>query len=152
MLHIIIAFPSVSIMSEKDPMIELQALSSKRSSLRDKLKKRREAIGSILAQATSSAEPNPPVSTSQTTTSSIAEPTPVDKPKDDKTIETEKEKTPLEGSRKRCTSTSDSKTPTQGSKKSKSESDDLMSLLSAQSAKEKADQKQSDSKTPTQGS
>ena len=35
-----------------DPMIELQALSSKRSNLRDKLKKRREQIGSILSQAT----------------------------------------------------------------------------------------------------
>ena len=35
-----------------DPLSELQALTSKRSSLRDKLKKRREALGSILAQTT----------------------------------------------------------------------------------------------------
>ena len=40
-----------------DPLSELQVLTSKRSSLRDKLKKRREALGSILAQ-TSSAETN----------------------------------------------------------------------------------------------
>ena len=33
-----------------DPLSELQVLTSKRSSLRDKLKKRREALGSILAQ------------------------------------------------------------------------------------------------------
>ena len=37
-----------------DPLSELQALTSKRSSLRDKLKKRREALGSILAQTTES--------------------------------------------------------------------------------------------------
>ena len=36
-----------------DPLSELQVLTSKRSSLRDKLKKRREALGSILAQTSS---------------------------------------------------------------------------------------------------
>jgi hypothetical protein len=39
-------------MDAGDPMSELQALTSKRSNFRDKLKKRREALGSILAQTT----------------------------------------------------------------------------------------------------
>lgn len=131
-------------MSEKDPMMELQALSSKRSSLRDKLKKRREAIGSILSQATSSASPSPQVSTVHTATSNIATSTPLEKQKDSIEIKTDQEKSSNESSKKRSISTSDSKISNQGNKKSKSESDDLMSLLSAQSAKEKADQKQRD--------
>ena len=131
-------------MSEKDPMMELQALSSKRSSLRDKLKKRREAIGSILSQATSSESPSPQVSTVHTTTSNIATSAPLEKQKDSIEIKTDQEKSSNEISKKRSISTSDSKISNQGNKKSKSESDDLMSLLSAQSAKEKADQKQRD--------
>ena len=37
-----------------DPLTDLQAFTSKRSSLRDKLKKRREALGTLLSQTSDS--------------------------------------------------------------------------------------------------
>ena len=124
-------------MSEKDPMMELQALSSKRSSLRDKLKKRREAIGSILSQATSSSTSSTTIPTTPTVAPSS---TSEEKPKNTINNDSIQEKPSHEGSKKRSVSTSDSKQPIQGTKKSKVEGDDLRSLLSAPSAKEKADQ------------
>ena len=54
-----------------DPLSELQALTSKRSSLRDKLKKRREALGSILAQTTESNLEDNNKKTSEESTSNI---------------------------------------------------------------------------------
>ena len=131
-------------MSEKDPMMELQALSSKRSSLRDKLKKRREAIGSILSQATSSSTASTTIPTTLTSAPSTSPATPAEIPKDAKDSDSNPERSSLEVSKKRSISTSDSKQLNQGSKKSKGEGDDLRSLLSAPSAKEKADQKQRD--------
>ena len=128
-------------MSEKDPMMELQALSSKRSSLRDKLKKRREAIGSILSQATSSSTSSATIPTTPTVAPSS---TSEEKPKNTINNDSIQEKPSHEGSKKRSVSNSDSKQPIQGTKKSKVEGDDLRSLLSAPSAKEKADQKQRD--------
>ena len=92
-----------------DPLSELQALTSKRSTLRDRLKKRREALGSILAQTSDKTEEN-----------KVAESVPeeVKKPKLENVNESP-------APRKR-NSTSDSESK-----------QDLMSLLQAQSAKEK---------------
>ena len=131
-------------MAEADPMLELQALSSKRSSLRDKLKKRREAIGSILSQTTASVSSSPSDSTSLTA-APISQTTEnkQDKLKENETLTI---KPSAEAhSKKRSISTSESKSASNlGNKKAKVDSEDLMSLLSAPSAKEKADQKQRD--------
>ena len=129
-------------MADADPMLELQAMSSKRSSLRDKLKKRREAIGSILSQAT------PSVSSSPSAPSSVnADPviSPSSEEKKEKPTNEPDPKSTFEGNKKRSISAVDPKSSSQlGNKKAKVDSDDLMSLLSAQSAKEKADKKQRD--------
>ena len=92
-----------------DPLSELQALTSKRSTLRDRLKKRREALGSILAQTSDKTEEN------KVAESVLEE---VKKPKLENVNESP-------APRKR-NSTSDSESK-----------QDLMSLLQAQSAKEK---------------
>ena len=92
---------------------EIQSFSAKRSSLRDKLKKRREALGSILSGVQSTDDPTPkepptkPLSTKQQDNEVVKRvPTP----------------------------------PPPPVKEPKAAGDDLMSLLSAPSAKEKADQ------------
>ena len=129
-------------MADADPMLELQAMSSKRSSLRDKLKKRREAIGSILSQAT------PSVSSSPSVTSSVVADPVISSSTEEKKEKPKNEPDPagsFEKNKKRSISVVDPKSSSQlGNKKAKVDSDDLMSLLSAQSAKEKADQKQRD--------
>ena len=126
-------------MSESNPMMELQALSSKRSTLRDKLKKRREAMGSILSQAASSILPS---STTPTTSPSVP---PVPEIKVEPPVRNEiSEPKPVEHNRKRTLSVTESKVSPLTTKKIKVENDDLKSLLSAPSAKEKADQVQRD--------
>lgn len=129
-------------MADADPMLELQAMSSKRSNLRDKLKKRREAIGSILSQATPSVSSSPSAPSSATADPVISPSTEVKKeqPKNEPDPASS-----FERNKKRSISAVDPKSSSQlGNKKAKVDSDDLMSLLSAQSAKEKADQKQRD--------
>lgn len=126
-------------MSESNPMMELQALSSKRSTLRDKLKKRREAMGSILSQAASSILPS---STTPTTSPSVPS---VPEIKVEPPVRNEiSEPKPVEHNRKRTLSVTESKASPLATKKIKVENDDLKSLLSAPSAKEKADQVQRD--------
>lgn len=126
-------------MSESNPMMELQALSSKRSTLRDKLKKRREAMGSILSQAASSILPS---STTPTTSPSVPS---VPEVKVETPVHNEiNEPKPVEHNRKRTLSVTESKASPLATKKLKVENDDLKSLLSAPSAKEKADQIQRD--------
>ena len=126
-------------MSESNPMMELQALSSKRSTLRDKLKKRREAMGSILSQAASSILPS---STAPTTSPSVSS---VPEVKAETPVRNEiNEPKPVEANRKRTLSVTESKASPLAIKKLKVENDDLKSLLSAPSAKEKADQIQRD--------
>ena len=126
-------------MSESNPMMELQALSSKRSTLRDKLKKRREAMGSILSQAASSILPS---STAPTTSPSVSS---VPEVKAETPVRNEiNEPKPVEANRKRTLSVTESKASPLATKKLKVENDDLKSLLSAPSAKEKADQIQRD--------
>ena len=138
-----------------DPLTELQVLTSKRSSLRDKLKKRREALGSILAQT--SAEPATsnttiPAKVSVTSTSpsktlqneantpeKAREIEDVKRPKLDipsPASENQNATSPssVQSAPRKRTSTSDSE----------SKQDDLLSLLQAQSAKEKADQQHRD--------
>ena len=119
-------------------MMELQALSSKRSTLRDKLKKRREAMGSILSQAAASILP------SSTTPTSPSVPS-VPEVKVENPLRNEiNESKSVEHNRKRTLSVTDSKASPLATKKVKVENDDLKSLLSAPSAKEKADQIQRD--------
>ncbi len=158
-----------------EAMSELQALSSKRSSLRDKLKKRREAIGSILAGSglettptpapATSAKVPPKVEDSTTTKASVStdlkeksqngsggkdtvKSPDTKKPRlgSSESVEDEatKDRTSAasvqpETKRKRTSTTSSDKEET-----AKSSNDDLLSLLQAQSAKEKADQQQRD--------
>ena len=121
-----------------DPLSELQVLTSKRSSLRDKLKKRREALGSILAQtsAESVSSNSKPTDESANGSTSVVEENEEKKIKlEEKKIKLDTEVTtpPAPAPRKR-TSTSDSE----------SKQDDILSLLQAQSAKEKADQQHRD--------
>ena len=132
-----------------DPLSELQVLTSKRSSLRDKLKKRREALGSILAQTSTTENV---VSITNSKGAAVDESS-----NGSEKIEESEEKrikldprspevkanspapvsvpvpVPVPVPRKR-TSTSDSE----------SKQDDILSLLQAQSAKEKADQQHRD--------
>jgi mRNA (2'-O-methyladenosine-N6-)-methyltransferase len=114
-------------------------MSSKRSNLRDKLKKRREAIGSILSQAT------PPVSSSPSSATADPVISPSTEVKKEQPKNEPDPASSFERNKKRSISAVDPKSSSQlGNKKVKVDSDDLMSLLSAQSAKEKADQKQRD--------
>jgi len=128
-----------------DPLSELQVLTSKRSSLRDKLKKRREALGSILAQTSStetSVSNNPNSKNSEDSSNGNSEK--IDETSEKKIrLEPPEVKSPPEVRsppahipvpRKR-TSTSDSESKN---------NDDILSLLQAQSAKEKADQQHRD--------
>ena len=101
-----------------EAMSEIQSYSAKRSSLRDKLKKRREALGSILSQAS---EPAPP-----------PQPT---KPKTPPPTQQVEEEPPA----KKLNVSKSASSSSMGAS-----DDDLMSLLSAPSAKEKADQQKRD--------
>ena len=114
-----------------DPLSELQVLTSKRSSLRDKLKKRREALGSILAQTSAeTVSSNSKPSDESANGGSVAEESEEKKIK----LDTEVTTTPPAPAPRKRTSTSDSE----------SKQDDILSLLQAQSAKEKADQQHRD--------
>jgi len=115
-----------------DPLSELQALTSKRSSLRDKLKKRREALGSILAQTTESNLEDNNKKTSEESTSNI----------EDQAV-TGAKKSKLENDNSNTNESHNNYHPAPRKRNSTSDSEskqDLMSLLQAQSAKEKADQ------------
>ena len=98
-------------------MDELQVISAKRTSLRDKLKRRREALGSILAQ---------------TSAEKINQEEPqVKKVEVNEVQQTSESNVQINLPRHKRTSTSESES-------------DLQSLLHAQSAKEKADQQHRD--------
>ena len=97
---------------------EIQSFSAKRSSLRDKLKKRREALGSILSGVQAGTEEPPPQQQEQPK----QPPRPPSPKKPDEVI-------------KRSPPPAAVKEPPPAKA-----ADDLMSLLSAPSAKEKADQ------------
>ena len=134
-----------------DPLSELQVLTSKRSSLRDKLKKRREALGSILAQTSTTENvvsitncKGAAVDESSNGSEKIEESEEKRIKLDPRSPEVKANSpapvsvpvpisVPIPVPRKR-TSTSDSE----------SKQDDILSLLQAQSAKEKADQQHRD--------
>ncbi len=121
---------------------ELQALSSKRASLKDKLKRRREAMGSILSMAEAAASA-PSSSTKLGEDGKEASKTVEEKsfsapnnkiPKTD-TEEHREEKAPSENKTKNASSSR----VISGKKRTSADNDDILSLLSMQSAKEKQD-------------
>jgi len=133
-----------------DLSTEIESFSAKRSSLRDKLKKRREAIGSILSQTTGAAasalsedtkqapklpSPPPPVKPEIRKPTPEAEKiSPVAVPTK---IDNERVSQPSPISRHHSEA---GKGGSGNARSKKSGSDDLMFLLNASSAKEKADQ------------